>query len=59
MEGLRYVAQPLGGAEEGRAVREPELLLPGAPPAHPGPGALRRVLHRAPRGHLGHLAAYP
>ncbi|MFF7235091.1 (2Fe-2S)-binding protein [Streptomyces collinus] len=41
VEGLWYVARLLGGAEEARAVRELELLLPGATRPYVGAAAFR------------------
>ncbi|MES4890947.1 (2Fe-2S)-binding protein [Streptomyces sp. NPDC096012] len=43
VEGLWYVAGVLGGTEEARAVRELELLLPGATEPYAGSAAFREL----------------
>ncbi|WP_333779055.1 (2Fe-2S)-binding protein [Streptomyces sp. IBSBF 3136] len=43
VEGLWYVARLLGGAEEARAVRELEMLLPGATRPYVGAAAFRTL----------------
>ncbi|WP_369195188.1 (2Fe-2S)-binding protein [Streptomyces djakartensis] len=43
VEGVWYIAQQLGEAEERRAMRELELLLPGAAKPYVGPPAFREL----------------